>query len=92
MAKEGKDKYLDALTQAEAGKVVRDHLKHSDFDDQLMDILRKRSDFPVLTRRSLFSNALFWIVIISINLATALIVVKFPELAEWLLSFCKTSS
>lgn len=90
MAKDANEKYLDALSQAEAGKAVRDHLRHSDFDDQLMDILRKRSDFPVLARRSLFSNALFWIVIILVNLATALIVVKFPALAEWLLSFCKT--
>lgn len=77
MAKDENEKYINALSQIEAGKAVREHLKHSEFDNQLMDILRKRADFPVLARQSLFGNAYFWIVIVFINLVIAILVVKF---------------
>jgi hypothetical protein len=77
------EKYLKALDQIQAGKAIRDHLKHQDFHDHVIDILKIRSDFPPLVMRSLFQCAKFWVVLILTNLVIALFVVKFTSIAEW---------
>jgi len=88
-AKEGKDKYLDALSQAEAGKTVRDHLKHSDFNDLVIGVLRNHTGFANLVLKVLFLSAPFLGWLLFVSLVISLLVVKFPMVAERICSLLK---
>lgn len=88
-AKDGKDKYLEALSQAEAGKTVRDHLKHSEFDELLLGVLRNQTGFSSLVLKVLFLSAPFWAWMLIVSLIMSLFVVKFPMVAEWICSLLK---
>lgn len=89
MAKEGKDKYLDALTQAEAGIAVRDHLKHTDFNDLVINILKNHAGFSSIVFKALLLSAPFWGWILLLILIISLLVVKFPMVADWICSIIK---
>lgn len=89
MIKDGKDKYLDALSGAESGKAIREHLKHSDFNDHLISVLKRDEEFSTLVLKVLVLSAPFWAWLFLVSLTISLLVVKFPMVAEWICSIIK---
>ncbi len=90
MAKDNKEKYEHALAQ------VRDSLQHQETADLLIKTLGKQSDFAPMVLRALRNYLPFWAylwVYLGVpSLIITLLVVKFPELANWIFAFLSSSS
>lgn len=86
MAKDKDEKYNHALSQAEAGKIVREHLNHSDFNDLIIKTLKNHTGFSSVVLKTLLLSAPFWGWIFFVSLSISLLVVKFPTVAEWIAS------
>ena len=73
-------KYKEALDQ------IQNTLQHQETIDLIIEILSKRSDFVAMVLKALSKQVKFWLTLIGVSLFISVAVVKFPDLAAWIIS------
>jgi len=85
--KDENSEYDHALKQIERQrKAVVDSFQHEETMDALIKSLSKRSDFAPLIITALVKNAYFWVKFLVVIILAVILIVKFPEVATWVLS------